>query len=107
MDETRFIAIYRWRVRPGLDEQFRSAWLQLTHSIRSYRGSHGSRLTRDAAGTYVAIAFWPSREAWAATEPAFPDEEVLLAQLRSAVSEAFPAELLNVEIDGSSMPAPH
>ena len=91
-----FVAIYRWRVHPGKDDQFRNAWRRLTQSIYALRGSHGSRLHRDESGAYVAIALWPSREAWEATTPALPDEEDAFAQMRDAIEESFPAQLLTV-----------
>jgi hypothetical protein len=100
MDETKFVVIYRWSVHEDRDAEFRAAWAHLTAAMRTYRGSHGSRLTRNETGTYVAIASWPSREAWAATEPPIPDEDLYLTAFRAAIKQSFPTETLTLEIDG-------
>ncbi len=100
MQETKFVVIYRWRVLEERDAEFRTAWTQLTTAMRTYRRSHGSRLMRDASGIYVAIASWPSREAWAATEPPIPHEDEYLATFRAALVESFPTETFTLEIDG-------
>jgi hypothetical protein len=55
---------------------------------------------RDATGNYVAIASWPSREAWAATEPPIPHEDAYLATFRAALVESYTFETFTVEIDG-------
>jgi len=100
MDDIRFIVIYRWRVHEDRDAEFRLAWTQLTAAMREYRGSHGSRLTRDESGIYVAIASWPSRDAWSATEPTIPNEDLYLTAFRAAIKQSFPTETLTLEIDG-------
>jgi quinol monooxygenase YgiN len=100
VQETKFVVIYRWRVLEERDAEFRTAWLHLTTAMRAYRGSHGSRLMRDASGIYVAIASWPSREAWAATEPPIPHEDAYLATFRAALVESYPIETFTVQIDG-------
>ena len=38
-----FIAFYRWRLKAGKEEQFRSAWAKVTLAIRANCGSLGSR----------------------------------------------------------------
>jgi heme-degrading monooxygenase HmoA len=93
-----FVALYRWRVRPEREPDFRRAWRRLTEVIRARCGSGGSALFREPDGTFVALARWPSREAW---ERAFaagsPDVEAT-ALLRDCVLERLPhAELENVE----------
>jgi heme-degrading monooxygenase HmoA len=61
-----FIAIYRWRIRPGCEEQFRAAWHAETIAFRDTWGSYGTRLSRADDGTWVAVAFWPTRARWLA-----------------------------------------
>jgi len=97
--KSAFVAIYRWRVHPEKDVQFRHAWHRLTWSIREFRGSHGSRLLCDETGSYVAIALWPSRESWEATTPPLPDEDELMGLLRESITESFPPQLLTVADD--------
>ena len=46
-----FIALYRWKLKPGKEEQFREAWSQVTIAIREQSGSLGSRLHRSEDGT--------------------------------------------------------
>ena len=97
--KSAFVAIYRWRVHPEKDVQFRHAWHRLTWSIREFRGSHGARLLCDETGSYVAIALWPSRESWEATTPPLPDEDELMGLLRESIAESFPPQLLTVADD--------
>jgi hypothetical protein len=59
-----FVAVYRWRVRPGCEERFRAAWQTETLSFRDTRGSYGTQLSRSEDGTFVAFAYWPSRLRW-------------------------------------------
>jgi heme-degrading monooxygenase HmoA len=58
-----FVAVYRWRLKPGLEEQFREAWHRTTMLARERCGSLGSALFRAQDGSWVAIARWPDREA--------------------------------------------
>jgi hypothetical protein len=60
-----FIAVYRWRVKPGYEEQFRAAWVRGTHLIRAKYGSFGSRLHHDKRqGWFVGYAQWPDEATW-------------------------------------------
>lgn len=61
-----FVAVYWWRVHPGKEEQFRSAWRRGTELIREIYGSYGSRLHRDADGRFVGYAEWPDEATWRA-----------------------------------------
>jgi heme-degrading monooxygenase HmoA len=58
-----FVAVYRWRLKHGLEEQFREAWHRTTMVAREQCGSLGSALFRAQDGSWVAIARWPDREA--------------------------------------------
>jgi len=94
-----FTVIYRWRVRPGLEADFRRAWHRRTEKIHAVRGSHGSRLHVESDGTYCAIALWPSREAWEAAEPPLPDDEADKKAFEDAVAEWLPALTMQVADD--------
>ena len=61
-----FVAVYWWRVHPGKEEQFRTAWRRGTDLIRERYGSYGSRLHRDADGRFVGYAEWPDEATWRA-----------------------------------------
>jgi heme-degrading monooxygenase HmoA len=39
-----FVALYRWKLKRGKEDQFREAWSQVTRSIREKCGSLGSRV---------------------------------------------------------------
>jgi quinol monooxygenase YgiN len=54
--------IYRFKVKPGMEDAFVDAWHRLTVAIRRERGSLGSRLHRADDGAFVAYAQWPDRE---------------------------------------------
>ncbi|WP_066552865.1 antibiotic biosynthesis monooxygenase family protein [Croceicoccus bisphenolivorans] len=59
-----FVAACWWRVKPGKEEQFRSAWRRGTELIRKHYGSLGSRLHRDDTGRFIGVAEWPDRDTW-------------------------------------------
>jgi hypothetical protein len=61
-----FVAVYRWRIRPDCEDRFRAAWQAETLVFRDTWGSYGTRLSRDDDGTWVALAFWPTRAQWIA-----------------------------------------
>lgn len=54
-----FVAIYRWRLRPGMESQFVDGWERVTKAIYAACGSYGSRLHRCEDGTWLAYARWP------------------------------------------------
>ncbi|GGS23105.1 antibiotic biosynthesis monooxygenase family protein [Streptomyces nojiriensis] len=67
-----FAVIYRWRLRPGMEQQFADGWHRVTAAIHAQCGSYGSRLHRADDGTWVAYARWPdeaARERCAAPDP--------------------------------------
>ncbi len=80
-----FAVIYRWRVKPGMEEQFRDAWHRGTLAIRERFGTGGSRLHRAEDGSWLAYARWPSAEARAAALAQDPDPAVV--ELRGCVEE--------------------
>ena len=59
-----FCVLYRWKIVPGKEKQFRRAWEILTREIRDHEGGLGSRLHRASDGTWVAYAQWPNRQTW-------------------------------------------
>ncbi|PHR19779.1 MAG: antibiotic biosynthesis monooxygenase [Sphingopyxis sp.] len=59
-----FVAAYWWKVHPGKEEQFRTAWRRGTELIREKYGSLGSRLHRDRDGRFVGVAEWPDEATW-------------------------------------------
>lgn len=59
-----FAVIYRWRLVEGKEDEFLSAWSELTQEFRATHGGLGSCLHRLDSGEYLAYARWPSRAAW-------------------------------------------
>ena len=90
-----FVVIYRWRLKPGREDDFVAAWSRTTEVIREKCGSGGSALAGKADGTWAAIARWPDREAWKnchATDDA-------LITMRECIEQSFPYEELDVVAD--------
>lgn len=56
------IYLYRWRLHPGREDDFKAAWATVTAALRE-AGSEGSALFRASDGTWCGIARWPNRGA--------------------------------------------
>ncbi len=84
----RVTMLYRWRVRPGSEDQFVDGWSTITPRLREERGSRGSRLHKGDNGLWYGYAQWPNAEAIA---NAFlePVDEPAAARMREAVIENF------------------
>jgi RimJ/RimL family protein N-acetyltransferase len=52
--------LYRWKLKPGRDAEFREAWAEGTRRIHAACGSHGACLHQDGDGLYWSYALWPS-----------------------------------------------
>ena len=59
-----FCAVYRMIVKPGMTDQFVTAWTERTKQIYQHCGSLGSRLHGVSEQEFIAYAQWPSREQW-------------------------------------------
>ncbi|WP_138513012.1 putative quinol monooxygenase [Maricaulis alexandrii] len=64
--------LYRWRLKPGRDAEFREAWAEGTRRIHEACGSHGASLHQDEDGIYWSYALWPSE---AARKACFQDND--------------------------------
>ena len=58
-----FVAVYRMRLKPGLEEQYARDWAEVTQVAIDHYGSGGSALFKGGDGVWTAIARWPDREA--------------------------------------------
>ena len=56
------IYLYRWKLKPGKEEQFKKAWCYVTEQLREKSGSLGSRLHFGDNGLWYGYAQWPSKE---------------------------------------------
>ena len=59
-----YIVLYRWKIKTGMEEKFRSAWRTRTQQIIVEEGGLGSRLHQATDGSWIAYAQWPDRERW-------------------------------------------
>jgi heme-degrading monooxygenase HmoA len=84
-----FCVIYRWRIKPELEQQFIENWAAVTRFYIENRGGWGSRLHRGEDGLFYAYAQWKSPEA---REKAFENvpEMPERAKMREAILESFP-----------------
>ena len=55
--------LYRWRLKPGRDDDFREAWAEGTRRIHESCGSYGASLHQAEDGIYWSYALWPSEAA--------------------------------------------
>ena len=87
------VFLYRWDLKPGLEEQFTSAWKRLTELLRE-RGSLGSRLHRGNDGIWYGYAQWPTADA---REQAFAGalDAVASRSMQEAVAHSHPVVLLS------------
>lgn len=96
-----FVVIYRWRLHPGLEQDFIASWQQIT-GFGIAAGSGGSSLFKDADGCWVAIARWSSRDA---RDRAFAGltsgdlDPVVRERASQAVIERFPDQELESVLD--------
>lgn len=99
-----FIALYRWKIKPELEQQFIESWSEITAYYRENAGSLGSRLHRGSDGLWYGYAQWPSAEA---RETAFADSPVHPARekMQEAVEESFPEILLEPLADYLILPS--
>ena len=96
-----FIAAYWWKVHPGKEEQFRSAWRRGTALIREKYGSLGSRLHWDEDNArFIGMAEWPDRTTWQAAFDAkmVYDEPATRDAFTDAISDAGDEPLLLMEV---------
>lgn len=94
-----FIALYRWKLKDGKEEQFRAAWSEVTLAIRTHCGSLGSRLHKAEDGTWAGYAQWPTRELWEKDRPLGPSAEAARQQMSDAIAERLPSLYMTVSDD--------
>ena len=82
-----FVVIYRWKIKPGMEEQFRTAWGKATCAIAMRYGALGSRLHRADDGTWLAYAQWPDRAQWEAMRAGPPADAEASAIMRDCIDD--------------------
>lgn len=91
-----FAVLYRWRLRHGMEEDFKHAWRLQTEAIRAERGGLGSRLHKSRDGWWFAYALWPDREAWRRS-PGPPHKDAAMTMHACIIERLEPLELEIVE----------
>jgi quinol monooxygenase YgiN len=91
-----FIALYRWKVKPGHEKNFQEGWHRRTKEIYRQCGSLGSRLHHAEDDTWVAYAQWPDRQTYDAADniPVIDNEARKL--FRDSIEEAYPDIYMSV-----------
>ena len=87
-DANMFVALYRWRLKPGHEARFVDAWREATQALLAC-GSLGSRLHRGDDGLWYGYAQWPSAQARAAAFAHAPASSAG-ARMRAAIDEDLP-----------------
>lgn len=101
-NRVNFIALYRWKLKPGKEQQFIDAWSRATIALREL-GSFGSRLHKGPDDVWYGYAQWPSSEA---RDKAFDlrDGTPEGAQMSDAVAESLPELILDPIADFLVLP---
>lgn len=94
-----FYVIYRFRLRPGMEESFKEGWGRLTESIREKRGGLGSRLHHSDDGWWLAYAHWPDRQSWENSQAAGSPDLEASELMAEAIEESKAPILLEPMID--------
>jgi len=95
-----FVVLYRWRIKPNLEQQFVENWSARTAYLREKYDTLGSRLHRGNDGIYYSYAQWESAEQ---REQAFRIESNKISEaqekFREAIEESFPEIQLEIISD--------
>lgn len=91
--------LYRWTVKPGMEEQFRQGWVEGTRAIHKHCGSYGARLHKNADGVYVSYARWPDEETRQACSGKVDHSKDGFPEMREATEEFLGEELLPITDD--------
>lgn len=88
-----FIVLYKWRIKPQFEQQFITAWTEITSFYRETFGSLGSRLHRGDDGLFYGYAQWQSAEQRAEAFRIIPNLPAR-AKMREAIEETLPEVIL-------------
>ena len=97
-----FVVIYRWQLKPGMEEEFRSAWRKMTRAISFRYGTLGSRLHQADDGSWLGYAQWPNRARWETMRAKPPADAEAAALMRDCIDgsvEATPPLCLTIKDD--------
>ena len=87
-----FVVLYRWRIKPGAESRFATAWAEATRSLLA-RGSLGSRLHAGSDGYWYGYAQWPDAQARACAFASDAQHDAGL-RMRECIAESLPEIVL-------------
>ena len=93
-----FCVIYRWRIKPELEDRFIENWSEITRILVKDFGGKGSRLHRGEDGLFYAYAQWESDEERQKAFQNIPANQAS-ERMREAVLESFPEIKLELIAD--------
>ena len=68
-----FAAVYYFKTKAGKEDQFITAWEELTKLIYEFENSLGSRIHRKTENEFIAYAQWPDKETWSNSGANLPE----------------------------------
>jgi heme-degrading monooxygenase HmoA len=94
-----FVALYRWKIHAGREEEFIEAWSRTSDLLLKERGSLGSRLHRGSDGLWYSYAQWPSAQARKDAFALGPVDAAAGERMNAAIQERFPEVVLEACAD--------
>ena len=98
------IYLYRWKLKPGKEEQFKKAWSYVTDQLREKSGSLGSRLHLGDDGLWYGYAQWPSAEQRTKNRLTHPEIVEARLLMKDATLEELPDIILDPVSDFLVLP---
>lgn len=96
----KFIVIYSFKTIEGKEDDFISAWTELTKLIYKYEGSYGSRLHKVDNQLFIGYAQWTDKETWKNSGDKIPETANMLRNhMREICSEIKTEYEMNVVRD--------
>jgi heme-degrading monooxygenase HmoA len=89
-----FVAVYAFKVKPAMEEQFQKAWATRTREIMTTSGGLGSRLHKNEDGTFIAYAQWPSRKAWEEASPLDSEARKIMRETTTSTETLYRLDVL-------------
>lgn len=99
--------LYRWRLKPGRETEFRAAWAEGTRLIHQACKSYGARLHEGEDGLFWSYALWPSEDV---RKGCFTDHDwfsqACFKTMQACIDERFDEIRLTLTDDALTAPTP-
>ena len=102
-DASMFVVLYRWRIKPGAEDRFATAWAEATRSLLAH-GSLGSRLHAGNDGCWYGYAQWPDMQTRASAFSSDAQQGASL-RMRECIAESLP-EIVLTPVSDFLLPLP-